>query len=82
VVHVTGADRVGIVAQVTGALAEQGFNILDLESDVIGSEHEPVYLMNILGVAECPLEDLEQAVDGLRRQGIEVSISPIETMIG
>jgi len=81
VVHVSGADRAGIVAQVTAALAENGFNILDLESDVVGSENKPVYLMNILGVADCPLEDLEQAVAGLRAQGIEVNISSIETMI-
>lgn len=36
-VTVSGADRAGIVAQVTGALAAAGFNILDLESDVAGT---------------------------------------------
>lgn len=36
-VTVYGADRPGIVAQVTGALAAAGCNILDLNSDVGGS---------------------------------------------
>src|SRR5210317_1534783 len=44
-VTVTGADRAGIVAQVTSALAEAGFNILDLESDVAGTADKPVYIM-------------------------------------
>lgn len=82
--HVTviGADRAGIVAQVTGALAETGFNILDLESDVAGSEDEPVYIMQIDGVADVPLEELESAVSDLRKDGVDVHVSPIETLVG
>ena len=39
-VHITvyGADRPGIVAHVTGALAEAGLNIVNLDSDVGGTE--------------------------------------------
>ena len=81
-VRVSGADRAGIVARVTGALAETGFNILDLESDVAGNKEQPVYLMQIAGVATVPLEQLEEALDALREEGIEVSISPIETLVG
>ena len=81
-VRVSGADRAGIVAKVTGALAEAGFNILDLESDVAGSEDNPVYLMQIAGVADVPLEILERGVAGLREEGIEVNISPIEMLVG
>lgn len=47
---VYGADRPGIVAGVTGALAELGANITDLETQVIGDE-EPVYAMVIEVVA-------------------------------
>ncbi|MES9956132.1 MAG: ACT domain-containing protein [Sedimenticola sp.] len=79
-VRVVGADRAGIVAQVTGALAEVGFNILELESDVAGTEESPVYIMNIQGIAEAPLERLEDALDGLG--DIDVNVSAIETMIG
>lgn len=79
-VRVTGADRAGIVAQVTGALAEAGFNILELESDVAGTEVRPVYIMNIAGYADADLEALQAALD--RLGDIEVKVSAIETMIG
>jgi len=79
-VRVNGADRAGIVAQVTGALAEAGFNILELESDVAGSIDAPVYIMNIQGYTDTPLEQIEAA---LRQLGdMDVSVSPIETLIG
>ena len=81
-VRVVGADQTGIVARVTCALAKSGFNILELESDVVGSEEDPVYLMTIQGYAEATLETLESAVADLQQQDIEVNISPIETLIG
>ena len=81
-VRVHGADRAGIVAQVTGALAETGFNILELESDVAGSADAPVYIMNIQGYSDETLEALEQSLDGLTEQGIDVDVCAIETLIG
>ena len=77
-----GADRPGIVARVTGALAKTGFNILELESDVAGTEEAPVYIMTIQGVADATLESLRRAVEGLDEEGMDVSVSPIETLIG
>ncbi|MEJ2592336.1 MAG: ACT domain-containing protein, partial [Candidatus Thiodiazotropha sp.] len=71
-VRVNGADRAGIVARVTGALAACGFNILDLESDVVGSEQNPVYIMTIQGYAEATLEALEQALEAMRSEQIDV----------
>ncbi|PLY17221.1 MAG: amino acid-binding protein [Sedimenticola sp.] len=79
-VRVTGADRAGIVAQVTGVLAESGFNILELESDVAGSASKPVYIMNIQGYADTTLEAIEAALNELG--DIDVSVSSIETLIG
>ena len=81
-VTVSGADRAGIVAQVTGALAAAGLDILDLASDVAGSEDRPVYIMQIAGLAEVPIEDLETAVAGLRADGVDVRVSSIETLVG
>lgn len=81
-VRVTGADRSGIVADVTGALAEAGFNILELESDVAGDEERPVYIMNIQGYSERTIETLEASVAGLVEEGIAVDISSVETLIG
>ncbi|OOZ36934.1 glycine cleavage system protein R [Solemya velesiana gill symbiont] len=79
-VRVAGADRAGIVAQVTGVLAEAGFNILELESDVAGTEESPVYIMNIQGFAEATLESLESALAKLG--DIDANVSAIETLIG
>jgi len=81
-VRVAGADRAGIVAQVTGALAGTGFNILELESDVAGAVDKPVYIMNIQGYSEAVVETLEAAVSALADEGISVDISPVETLIG
>ncbi|WP_297528069.1 glycine cleavage system protein R [Thiohalobacter sp.] len=81
-VTVFGADRAGIVAQVTGALAEAGMNITDLQSDVGGSEAAPVYIMTIEGQAQEGIEALESALEIVAQEGIEVDIQPIETLIG
>lgn len=81
-VRVSGADRAGIVARVTGALARAGFNILELESDVAGSAQKPVYIMNIQGYSDATVEDLEQSVAGLAAEGIDVDVAAVETLIG
>ncbi len=81
-VTVTGADRAGIVAQVTAALAAAGFNILDLESDVAGTPDQPVYILQIAGVADVAVEAIEQALAPLRDVGVDVNVNPIETYIG
>jgi glycine cleavage system transcriptional repressor len=81
-VRVMGSDQPGIVARVTGVLAEAGFNILELESDVAGSEEEPVYIMHIQGHSDATVESLQQAMAGLGEQGMNVSISSIETLFG
>jgi len=81
-VRVSGADRAGIVAEVTEALAETGFNILELESDVGGDPDRPIYIMNIQGCSQAALEALSETLEGLRSQGIAVDVAPIETLIG
>jgi glycine cleavage system transcriptional repressor len=81
-VRVNGADRAGIVAKVTGVLAECGFNILELASDVVGDSEKPVYIMTIQGYAESEIETLESALRPLAAEGIDVHVSPIETLIG
>ncbi|MDV3239188.1 MAG: amino acid-binding protein [Gammaproteobacteria bacterium] len=81
-VTVYGADRAGIVAQVTGALSAVGFNILDLQSDVGGSEARPLYIMTMEGQARDGIEAIEAALAPLARDGIEVDVQPIETLIG
>jgi len=81
-ISVFGADRAGIVAQVTGALAEAGLNILDLESDVAGSDDAPIYIMHIEGNAGQGIAALREALTGMAEQGIDTRIEAIDTMIG
>jgi glycine cleavage system transcriptional repressor len=81
-VRVAGADRAGIVAEVTGILAEQGFNILELDSDVAGDSERPVYIMNIQGYCDQTVESVEGSLAGLAAQGISVDVSPVDVFIG
>lgn len=81
-IAVHGADRSGIVARVTNVLAKAGLNILELESDVGGTDDKPIYIMVIDGQALEGVEALEAAVQPLHDEGIEVSVHPVETLIG
>ncbi len=81
-ISVYGADRAGIVAKVTGVLAEAGLHILDLESDVAGTEAEPVYIMTIEGHAEEGIPALESALEIVKQDGIETNLEAIEIMVG
>lgn len=81
-VTVHGADRAGIVAEVTAALVESGFNILDLRSDVGGTAEAPIYIMQIEGQARQGIEAIEQAVAALGVHGLAVRITPVDTVRG
>lgn len=81
-VTVHGADRPGIVAQVTAALATQGFNILDLDSDVGGGVDKPIYVMVLEGYAEGGADALERVAASFRASGIEVGITAIDVLVG
>jgi len=80
-IRVYGADRAGIVAEVTNALAEAGLDIFDLESDVAGTGDKPVYIMQIEGHASQGIDKLQRALAKMDSD-IKVSLEPIETMVG
>ena len=83
-VSVYGADRPGIVHRVTATLAEQGINIVDLSTRVIGDAARPVYAM-LLDVTMPAGVDGVLVHDGLRalghELGIECSMHPSEADI-
>lgn len=81
-VTVHGADRAGIIADVTGALAAAGLDILDLNSDVAGTEDRPVYIMLIDGYIDDELERLDTALQPLRENGIEATLTLLDTLVG
>jgi glycine cleavage system transcriptional repressor len=80
-VSVYGADRAGIVAQVTNALADAGLDICDLDSDVAGTGDKPVYIMHIEGHAAQGVDKLQQALSHIDPD-IKVSLESIDTMVG
>ena len=57
-------------------------NILDLESDVAGTEAEPIYILQIEGVATQGVDAIEVALEPLRAEGVKVDVRPIDTLIG
>jgi glycine cleavage system transcriptional repressor len=81
-ITVYGADRAGIVAHITGALAEAGLHILDMDTSVAGTEEKPIYIMQVEGHAAEGVEALESALDAVAEKGIEAKLETIDTMIG
>jgi len=82
-IRVFGADRAGIVAHVTGALAEAGLNIVDLESSVAGDEESPIYVMVIDGVPTEGVEALRSALEVVKKEeGVDAALEEMETLIG
>jgi glycine cleavage system transcriptional repressor len=79
VIAVYGADRPGLVARVSGALAARDVNIVDLETRLVG-EPEPVYVMHFQvevppGRADEVAADLREVAADL---GVETSMRPDE----
>jgi glycine cleavage system transcriptional repressor len=79
---VHGADRAGIVAQVTSRAAEAGLNIIDLESDVAGTDDSPIYVLQIQGVAAQGVEAIEAALAPVQAEGVKVDVRTVDTLIG
>jgi len=78
-ITVYGADRSGIVAEVTNTLAMAGLNIIDLETAVAGSKEKPIYIMTIEGQALQGVEALNDAAAKISK-GVELNIVPIQTL--
>jgi glycine cleavage system transcriptional repressor len=82
VVSVYGVDHPGIVHAVTSALADQGVNIVDLTTRLVGGqEGEPLYamMMEVTLPAGLSAEMVEQSLHAVReQQGVDLTIRPLE----
>jgi len=80
-VTVYGADRVGIVSEVTERLYQAGFTITHLDSQVGGADDKPLYVMQIEGQAEGQSADsLRALLEGM--DSVSVRVDALETLIG
>jgi len=76
---VYGADRPGIVAGVTGALAAVGANVIDLETQVIGDDSAPVYAMLIELASDDPDAVRRAVADACAALGVDHTLRSIDT---
>jgi glycine cleavage system transcriptional repressor len=77
-VSVYGADRPGIVFRVAQLLSDQGVNVTDLTSRVIGEESEPVYALMLEVAAPTDLDLAASLAEVGRELEVEVSVHPVE----
>jgi len=83
-VSVYGADRPGIVHNVASLLADEGVNIVDLTTRVIGDQDRPVYAMILEVTLPSGTEgaDLQGRLAALAGElGVECSLHPSEADI-
>jgi len=76
-ISVYGADQPGIVYRVTHELASRNVNITDLNTKLIGTDEEPVYVLMLevaLPEGETP-EGVEQALAALKKElNVEIGV--------
>jgi glycine cleavage system transcriptional repressor len=83
IISVYGADRPGIVYSVARELAKYRVNVTDLNTQVVGSDERPVYVMVL--EADVPddvnVKDLEREFDRIRKElAVSISVRPIESL--
>ncbi len=79
-ISVYGSDRPGIVYRVTRELADRGINISDLNTKLIGSPDQPVYVMMLEAVLPDGLEigDVADLLEKLKKElNIEISVRSV-----
>lgn len=79
-VSVYGSDQPGIVYRVTRALADKKVNITDLNTKLIGTREEPVYVLMLEAILPVGLtvEDASALLDNLKKElNVEISVRAI-----
>lgn len=79
-VSVYGSDQPGIVYRVTRELADRKVNITDLNTRLIGTKEEPVYVLMLEAILPdgMAVEDVERLLDNLKKElNVEISARAI-----
>lgn len=81
-ISVFGADRPGIVAQVTRVLALEGLGICHLETDVGGTPQQPIYVMHIEANGRESAEALQAKLRHAVGAGLDVRVAALDMVLG
>lgn len=76
-VSVYGSDKPGIVYRITRELADRGVNITDLNTKLIGSPAEPVYVLMLEAVLpqDLSVEQASHLLENLKKElSVEISV--------
>lgn len=81
IIHAIGPDRTGIVARISRYLAQEGFNITDLNSKRILAGKKPLYALALeTEIQRTQTDAVKRGLRKIARQiGIDISINPIES---
>ena len=82
-ISVYGADKPGIVFQVTKELGDRKINITDLNTKLVGDKQKPVYVMMLEAMLPegSEIEDLENWMKQLKQQlQVDISVRSLATM--
>ena len=82
IVTVYGADHPGILNAFAAAVAEQGIDITDLNTRLVGEPEEPVYalMMELALPPAVEAEALAGTLEALaREQGVDVTLRPLDS---
>ncbi len=76
-ISIYAEDRLGIVEDVTVALAEAGLNILHLESNVDSGTEASTYYIHLEGTVSNGIDPLYQVLESLEAKNIKSQLIPI-----
>jgi glycine cleavage system transcriptional repressor len=82
-ISVYGADKPGIVYQVTKELGDRNINITDLNTKLVGDKQKPAYVMMLEAMLPegSEIEDLENWMQQLKQQlQVDISVRSLATM--
>ncbi len=80
VITVYGSDHPGIVHAITAEIARAGVNITDLQTQLGGSEAEPLYVLMLeVELGPTPAEELERGLRQVADEArVEVELRPLD----
>jgi ACT domain-containing protein len=74
VITVVGVDRVGIIARITGKLAELNINILDISQTIMGDLFTMSMIVDMVSAQKPFIEARDELVALGREMGMEIHV--------